>query len=114
MNSDGQFDERKLEASELPPPPAKPKKRAAKSRAKKASPRIKTASSASADAAVKSTRVKVTKQATKTYADGQSAMDHDMIKFECPKCGSSRVGKEDTKSMQCGLCSVSMRRYGSQ
>ena len=57
-----------------------------------------------------SSRVKVTKRATKTYAAGKTALDHDVVRFQCEKCGSSRVGTEETKSMTCGLCTTPMRR----
>ena len=110
MNDDGEFDERELEKSELPPPPPEPVKPARKSR----SPRIGASKPKEAgDTTARSSRVKVTKRATKRFAAGKTALDHDMVRFECSKCGASRVGKEDSKGFLCSLCAVPMKRTTS-
>jgi len=106
LNDEGEFEERELEKSELPPPPPKP---APKKRTR--APRIgSSGGTAKGSPAAPSSRVKVTKRATKTYATGKTALDHDVVRFQCERCGSSRVGSEDTKSMTCGLCSTPMKR----
>lgn len=107
MNDDGEFEERKLEKSELPPPPPPPVKPAPKPR----SPRIGAAKpSEGGEQTARSSRVKVTQRATKRFAAGKTVMDHDMVRFECDRCGSSRVGKEDSKGFLCSLCGVPMKR----
>lgn len=107
MNDDGEFDERELEKSELPPPPPPPVKPARKAR----KPRIgSSASKKGGEQVATSSRVKVTKRATKQFAAGKTALDHDMVRFECDRCGASRVGKEDSKGFPCSLCAVPMKR----
>jgi hypothetical protein len=106
LGDDGEFEERKLEKSELPPPPPKPVKRTRKASARASTPRDKTSSSTAAS----SHRVKVTKRATKVYAEGKTALNVDVIRYECPKCEASRVGTDETQGMTCSLCGVGMRR----
>jgi hypothetical protein len=108
MNDDGEFEERELEKSELPPPPPPPVKKPRKS----SGPRIGAAKApkAAGDTTARSSRVKVTKRATKQFAAGKTALDHDMVRFECDRCGASRVGNEESKGFLCSLCAVPMKR----
>lgn len=114
VNDDGEFEERKLAKSELPPPPPKPAKRApAKKKALKigaASPPRAGVKGTAKGGGGTSSRVKVTQRASKKFAAGKNVLDHDMVRFECPKCGMSRVGNEETKALKCPLCMVAMKR----
>lgn len=106
LNDEGEFEERKLEKSELPPPPPKPVKPVRTART--SSPSKTGKNPKTSGAAVSG--VKVTRRATKTYATGKSALDHDVIRFECLKCESSRVAKDPDSKLICSLCGVPMRR----
>jgi predicted RNA-binding Zn-ribbon protein involved in translation (DUF1610 family) len=100
LNDEGKLEERTLDKSELPLPPAKPVR----------VPREPRSSSRTSSGETVSKRVKVTKRASKTFASGKSALDHDVIRFECPKCGSSRVGTDETTGLACSMCQIPMRR----
>lgn len=100
LNDEGKLEERTLEKSELPTPPPRPERPVREPRS----------SSGSRTADQGSKRVKITKRASRTFATGKSVLDHDVIRFECPKCGSSRVGTEDTTQLTCSMCQIPMRR----
>lgn len=105
LNDDGEMEERTLQKSELPPPPPKPAPAARR-------PRIGSAGSSSRASSENTgaKRVKVTQRASKVYASGKTALDHDVIRFECKKCGSSRVGTDETQGLTCSMCGIPMTK----
>lgn len=98
FNDDGELEERTIEKSELPPPEPKP-----------VVPKPKARSRAASTGEGRST-VKTTRRAKRVLPAGKTVLDHDMVRFECKKCGASRVGEDATKVPRCALCAVKMTR----